>query len=124
MTTPAEGEALPAEREAMPAEGGEMPEEGEWKSVEPGEDVLFFQKKLNAKDCMQSCENFQASLSECVATIIFDTGKIAVMKEKQPSGYNSYVGGCMSQLQAYHTATHTPPGAKVIIPGASGCTVH
>lgn len=76
------------------------------------------------KGCMESCENFQNSLSGCVAQIIFDTGSISIMKKDAPLQYNSVVGGCMAQLQAYHTATHTPPGSEPIIPGATGCTVH
>jgi len=32
--------------------------------------------------CMNSCSNFQNSLSNCVAQIIHEPGKIAVMKEK------------------------------------------
>eukprot|EP00397_Hematodinium_sp_SG-2012_P060937 GEMP01079998.1.p1 GENE.GEMP01079998.1~~GEMP01079998.1.p1 ORF type:complete len:204 (+),score=40.16 GEMP01079998.1:176-787(+) len=83
----------------------------------------MFVHNTTHKDCMNSCKNFQSSLSECLATIIFDSGAIAVMKENQPSKYNSFVGGCMAQLQAYHTATKPMNGAS-ILPGASGCTVH
>jgi len=34
-------------------------------------------------DCVKSCENFQASLSSCVATIMFEPGKTAAMGLKK-----------------------------------------
>lgn len=35
--------------------------------------------QLSKKDCMASCHNFQDSLSTCVATILFEPGKMATM---------------------------------------------
>lgn len=76
-----------------------------------------------SRDCMESCQNFQTSLSNCVATIIFQPGKIAVMKEHRPTQYQSFVGGCMEQLYAYHTATD-PDAGSAALPGSRGCSVH
>mmetsp|Transcript_29953 Transcript_29953/g.95588 ORF Transcript_29953/g.95588 Transcript_29953/m.95588 type:complete len:264 (-) Transcript_29953:36-827(-) len=39
------------------------------------------------------------------------------------SQYQSFVGGCMSQLHAYHQATH-PDAGSAALPGAAGCNVH
>lgn len=134
------------------------------------------------KDCNSSCSNFQESLSSCVATILFEPGKVAVMgapghttpapppaycagnatclpdlaihyqrcvaKSKKPSKdcqalkmqmadckgcpelqsgylsqYHTFVGGCMSQLNAYWQATH-PQAGIAALPGSAGCSVH
>mmetsp|Transcript_55871 Transcript_55871/g.149564 ORF Transcript_55871/g.149564 Transcript_55871/m.149564 type:complete len:289 (-) Transcript_55871:87-953(-) len=134
------------------------------------------------RDCNSSCSNFQESLSSCVATILFEPGKVAVMgvpsqttpappahcaaanatcmpdlpiryqkcvaKAAKPSKdcqvlktemadckgcpevesgflsqYHVFVGGCLSQLNAYWQATH-PQAGVAALPGSSGCSVH
>jgi hypothetical protein len=146
------------------------------------------------RECETSCENFEESLSSCMATVLFNPGQVAAMgmpdasakpapahctgkdttcmpdvpilhqkclihktkktidssykapeetvaqceaiarnyedckdcpqlSEGYTGHYHAFVGGCMAQLHAYHTATE--PGAGVAaIPGATGCLVH
>jgi len=50
---------------------------------------LFGTKQNNTKDCMSSCANFQESLTNCVAKILFEPGKVAAMgipDKSQPTG--------------------------------------
>jgi len=55
---------------------------GEWPQMTPPELLqnLFGGVANNTKsNCQNSCTNFQASLSSCVATILFEPGKVAAM---------------------------------------------
>mmetsp|Transcript_49788 Transcript_49788/g.115574 ORF Transcript_49788/g.115574 Transcript_49788/m.115574 type:complete len:267 (+) Transcript_49788:1-801(+) len=63
--------------------------------------AAFFQ---GARDCDLSCHNFQGSLSSCVATILFEPGKVAVMgalgqdKPAPPSHCLARNTSCMPDL--------------------------
>lgn len=59
----------------------------------------------NSSDCMQSCENFQNSLTSCVATILFEPGKVAAMgipsnkpEPKAPAICTATKTSCMPDL--------------------------
>lgn len=58
---------------------------GKWPVVSGKEGAAGFLilrsnvSKHGTADCMTSCANFQKSLSSCVATIMFEPGKLAVM---------------------------------------------
>jgi len=41
--------------------------------------TAFLEGNGGKRDCMESCGNFQGSLSTCVATILFEPGKVAAM---------------------------------------------
>lgn len=53
---------------------------GHWPATSPKEGS-FLQA---SGDCLKSCENFQNSLSTCVATIMFEPGKTAAMGIPKP----------------------------------------
>lgn len=55
---------------------------GEWPNTSPAEG--FLQKAADA--CIDSCENFQASLSDCVGTILFEPGQLATMAPRENAG--------------------------------------
>jgi hypothetical protein len=46
----------------------------------------LFGSGSDKKSCMESCANFQTSLSSCVATILFEPGKVAAMGIPKTSG--------------------------------------
>lgn len=61
------------------------------------------------------CETVKSDVEYCK-----DCPQVA---EGYQSQYHVFVGGCMSQLNAYWQATH-PQAGEAAIPGAKGCTVH
>jgi len=52
---------------------------GTWPAITPKEGKKLFLQEESDGDCVKSCENFQASLSSCVATIMIEPGKTAAM---------------------------------------------
>lgn len=94
---------------------------GQWPAVTPKEGAkkkLFLQDAnataalglLNIHtegDCLKSCENFQGSLSTCVATIMFEPGKTAAMGIKKPGPKPDAIctkkdSPCMPDLEINH----------------------
>lgn len=66
--------------------------------------------RSDKKSCMESCANFQASLSSCVATILFEPGKVAAMGAPKETGSTAVVPAvctqkdtpCMPDLELRH----------------------
>lgn len=61
-------------------------------------------KTNSTKDCMSSCTNFQESLTSCVATILFEPGKVAAMgipDKSKPAApaHCTAKAGCMPDLK-------------------------
>lgn len=52
---------------------------GEWPATTPAEGTSLLARSNHTKECQNSCSNFQDSLSSCVATILFEPGKVANM---------------------------------------------
>lgn len=60
---------------------------GKWPAMTPKEGgKKAFMQEDDHSDCVASCENFQKSLSSCVATIMFEPGKTAAMGLKKKGG--------------------------------------
>jgi len=53
---------------------------GEWPVMTPA----FLQNGTNPNRCLDSCANFQDNLSECVATVLFEPGKLRNMGAPEP----------------------------------------
>jgi hypothetical protein len=66
--------------------------------------------------CMDSCKKFQDSLSTCVATLIFEPGKISVMKGKKPAKEDQVCGTttCMPDLAVNYQKCSLIKAGKVI----------
>eukprot|EP00428_Durinskia_dybowskii_P025973 CAMPEP_0170237384 /NCGR_PEP_ID=MMETSP0116_2-20130129/18442_1 /TAXON_ID=400756 /ORGANISM="Durinskia baltica, Strain CSIRO CS-38" /LENGTH=363 /DNA_ID=CAMNT_0010488187 /DNA_START=100 /DNA_END=1189 /DNA_ORIENTATION=- len=91
---------------------------GSWPAVSApeGSSLLASSARLrrfnatNAKDCETSCANFQESLTSCVATILFEPGKVAAMgipgegASAPPAHCTSKATGCMPDLPLRYQA--------------------
>jgi len=66
--------------------------------------------------CMDSCKKFQDSLSTCLATVIFEPGKLAVMKGKKPPKEDQVCGTttCMPDLSIMYQQCTLIKAGKVI----------
>lgn len=71
---------------------------------------MGFKKKQKKSECMVSCENWKRSFSTCVATIIFEPGKLANMgmagkgdlRDKVPEICLQKETPCMPELAIHH----------------------
>jgi hypothetical protein len=73
-------------------------------------EAKLFDARANStrKDCQTSCSKFQTSLTECVAMILFEPGKVAAMgipetnKPAAPAHCTSKHTGCMPDLRVQY----------------------
>lgn len=83
-------------------------------------------------DCQTSCSNFQESLTECVAMILFEPGQVAAMgiPEDGPTApppvycrgeHTECVPDLQLQYQSCLTKTHEPSECKVLKTAVEGC---
>jgi len=84
---------------------------------------------MSRGDCLASCNNFQKSLSTCVATIMFDQGRIAAMAGPppakappaicEPQPLKGLASPCFPDLPIQDQKCLTHPTAKVLDSGAN-----
>jgi len=98
---------------------------GKWPAAPKKASLIEETKALNfltlrsRDDCIKSCENFQTSLSTCVATIMFEEGKVAAMglPKGAPKGgaiCTKKDSPCVPDLPIRHQKCLTHRTAKVL----------
>lgn len=92
----------------------ETPKEGQFvqmaKQLSTAGRLFSLSANSTKFDCVESCGNFQKSLSTCVATVLYEPGQVTVMgapgqkpAAKEPPKYCAEKGTpCVAELQAEH----------------------